>query len=55
MSERMLSAIQTIEKGGRPVFPLMPFSAFPEYMALLRKALEKKETEAGGCPVFAGI
>ena len=46
MSERMLSAIQTIEKGGRPVFPLMPFSAFPEYMALLRKALEKKETKA---------
>lgn len=28
MSERMLSAIQTVEKGGRPVFPLMPFSAF---------------------------
>lgn len=46
MSERMLSAIQTIEKGGRPVFPLMPFSSFPEYMALLRKALEKKETKA---------
>ncbi|RTO08516.1 hypothetical protein EKN76_22005 [Enterobacter bugandensis] len=46
MSERMLSAIQTVEKGGRPVFPLMPFSAFPEYMALLRKALEKKETKA---------
>ncbi|EBS5520767.1 hypothetical protein DUW16_23280 [Salmonella enterica subsp. enterica serovar Bovismorbificans] len=42
MSERMLSAIQTVEKGGHPVFPLMPFSAFPEYMALLRKALEKK-------------
>ncbi|MEN1979460.1 hypothetical protein P4907_22995 [Escherichia coli] len=47
MSERMLSAIQTVEKGGRPVFPLMPFSAFPEYMALLRKSpLEKKETKA---------
>ncbi|EHZ0590878.1 hypothetical protein HC634_23780 [Escherichia coli] len=46
MSERMLSAIQTVEKGGRPVFPLMPFSAFPEYMALLRKALEKKKTKA---------
>ncbi|WP_426729065.1 hypothetical protein [Enterobacter cloacae complex sp. 358K9] len=42
MSERMLSAIQTVEKGGRPVFPLMPF-AFPEYMALLRKALERKK------------
>ncbi|ELZ8654118.1 hypothetical protein U0081_004543 [Salmonella enterica] len=42
MSERMLSAIQTIEKGGRPVFPLMPFHVFPEYMALLRKALEKR-------------
>ncbi|HGY8555869.1 TPA: hypothetical protein ACNTG1_004492 [Escherichia coli] len=45
MSERMLSAIQIVEKGGRPVFPLMPFSDFPEYMALLRKALEKKETK----------
>lgn len=46
MSERILSAIQTVEKGGRPVFPLMPFSSFPEYMALLRKAMEKKETKA---------
>ncbi|MCV5579007.1 hypothetical protein OFO05_26615 [Escherichia coli] len=46
MSERILSAINDVEKGGRPVFPLMPFSAFPEYMALLRKALEKKETKA---------
>ncbi|EBO4965513.1 hypothetical protein P8G46_004246 [Salmonella enterica] len=46
MSERMLSAIQAVEKGGRPVFPLMPFSAFPEYMALLRKALENKEKKA---------
>ncbi|WP_193726137.1 hypothetical protein [Klebsiella pneumoniae] len=45
MSERMLSAIQTVEKVGVG-FPLMPFSAFPEYMALLRKALEKKETKA---------
>ena len=42
MSERILSAINDIEKGGRPVFPLMPFHAFPEYMALLRKTLEKK-------------
>ncbi|WP_347070237.1 hypothetical protein, partial [Escherichia coli] len=42
MSERMLSAIQTVEKGGRPVFPLMPFSAFPEYMALLREGANKR-------------
>ncbi|MEF7893011.1 hypothetical protein [Escherichia coli] len=42
MSERILSAINDIEKGGRPVFPLMPFHVFPEYMALLRKTLEKK-------------
>ena len=42
MPERMLSAIQTVEKGGRLVFPMMPFSAFPDYMALLKKALEKK-------------
>ncbi|HGG4333072.1 TPA: hypothetical protein ACJGJT_004095 [Salmonella enterica subsp. enterica serovar Chester] len=46
MSERILSAIQTVEKGGHLVFPLMPFSAFPEFMALLRKAMEKKETKA---------
>ena len=42
MSERILSAINDVEKGGRPVFPLMPFHVFPEYMTLLRKALEKK-------------
>ncbi|EHN3808878.1 MULTISPECIES: hypothetical protein [Enterobacteriaceae] len=42
MSERILSAINDVEKGGRPVFPLMPFHVFPEYMALLRKALEKR-------------
>lgn len=42
MSERMLSAIQAVEKGGHLVFPLMRFSAFPEYMDLLRKAMEKK-------------
>lgn len=42
MSERILSAINDVEKGGRPVFPLMLFHVFPEYMALLRKALEKK-------------
>ncbi|ELP6174262.1 hypothetical protein QTR19_004359 [Salmonella enterica] len=42
MSERMLSVIQTVEKGGRLVFPIMPFSAFPEYMESLKKALEKK-------------
>ena len=42
MSERILSAIHDVEKGGRPVFPLMPFHVFPEYMELLRKALEKK-------------
>lgn len=42
MSERILSAINDVEKGGCPVFPLMPFHVFPEYMALLRKALEKK-------------
>ncbi|HHV2695197.1 TPA: hypothetical protein ACUKWK_004739 [Escherichia coli] len=42
MSERILSAINDVEKGGRSVFPLMPFHVFPEYMALLRKALEKK-------------
>ncbi|EKA3906666.1 hypothetical protein OLB23_004819 [Escherichia coli] len=42
MSERILSAINDVEKGGRPVFPLMPFHVFPEYMALLRKALKKK-------------
>ena len=42
MSERILSAINDVEKGGRAVFPLMPFHVFPEYMALLRKALEKK-------------
>lgn len=35
MSERILSAINDVEKGGRPVFPLMPFHVFPEYMALL--------------------
>ncbi|EIM2852719.1 hypothetical protein LRU46_004463 [Salmonella enterica] len=46
MSERMLSAIQAVEKGGHLVFPLMRFSAFPEYMALLRKTLEKNETKA---------
>ncbi len=45
MSERMLSAIQTVEKGGRPVFPLMPFSAFPEYMALLRKSPRKRKKQ----------
>jgi hypothetical protein len=28
----MLSAIQAVEKGARPVFPIMPFSAFPEFM-----------------------
>ena len=33
MSERILSAIHDVEKGGRPVFPLMPFHVFPEYMA----------------------
>ncbi|WP_449267074.1 hypothetical protein [Escherichia coli] len=42
MSERILSAINYVEKGGRPVFPLMPFHVFPEYMALLIKALKKK-------------
>lgn len=42
MSERILSAIHAVEKGGHLVFPLMPFHVFPEYMALLRKALEKK-------------
>lgn len=42
MSERILSAINDVEKGGRPVFSLMPFHVFPEYMALLRKALEKR-------------
>ncbi|EJH3917910.1 hypothetical protein NDP05_003000 [Salmonella enterica] len=42
MSERILSAIQAVEKGGHLVFPLMRFSAFPEYMDLLRKAMEKK-------------
>ena len=42
MSERILSAINDVEKGGCPVFPLMPFHVFPEYMALLRKALKKK-------------
>ncbi|MHA3488233.1 hypothetical protein [Yersinia enterocolitica] len=42
MSERILSAIHAVEKGARPVFPLMPFHVFPEYMTLLRKALEKK-------------
>ncbi|EKL8492679.1 hypothetical protein HEL52_017430 [Escherichia coli] len=45
MSERILSAINDVEKGGRAVFPLMPFHVFPEYMALLRKALEKKDTK----------
>ncbi|HAN6394900.1 TPA: hypothetical protein PUX89_001817 [Escherichia coli] len=42
MSERILSAINDVEKGGRPVFPLMPFHVFPEYMALLKKTLKKK-------------
>ena len=47
MSERMLSVVQTVEKGGRPVFPLMPFSAFSWVsMALLRKTPEKKETKS---------
>lgn len=42
MSERMLSAIQAVEKGARPVFPIMPFSAFPEFMDQLKKALERR-------------
>ncbi|SAG83557.1 Uncharacterised protein [Enterobacter hormaechei] len=42
MPERMLSAIKAVEKGEQLFFPMMPFSAFPEYMALLKKALEKK-------------
>ncbi|WBB26968.1 hypothetical protein [Salmonella enterica] len=42
MSERILSAINDVEKGGRPVFPLMPFHVFPEYMGITQKALEKK-------------
>nr|QVQ61030.1 hypothetical protein MJEJOPCA_00038 [Escherichia sp.] len=45
MSERILSAINDVEKGGRPVFPLMPFHVFPEYMALLRKSTGKKDTK----------
>lgn len=42
MSERMLSAIQAVEKGARPVFPIMTFSAFPEFMDQLKKALERR-------------
>lgn len=45
MSERMLSAIQAVEKGANPVFPIMPFSLFPEFMELLRKALVKRNSE----------
>ncbi|RKT89336.1 hypothetical protein BJ925_0313 [Rahnella aquatilis] len=46
MSERMLSAIQAVEKGADPVFPIMPFSFFPEYMELLRKALMKRNSQS---------
>ena len=45
MSERMLSAIQAVEKGANPVFPIMPFSSFPEFMELLRGALVKRNSE----------
>jgi len=46
MSERMLSAIQAVEKGGHPVFPCMPFAAFPEFMKLLKVALDNRNLEA---------
>ncbi|HDT5032213.1 TPA: hypothetical protein QHR60_004045 [Escherichia coli] len=46
MSERMLSAIAAVEKGASPVFPVMPFAMFPEFMTLLRLALEKRKTES---------
>lgn len=45
MSERMLSAIAAVEKGANPVFPAMPLALFPEFMTLLRLALEKRKTE----------
>ncbi|EPZ2570072.1 hypothetical protein ACXLTH_004198 [Salmonella enterica subsp. enterica serovar Kiambu] len=50
MSERILSAIYIVEKGGRPVFPLMPFHVFPEYMLLLRKALNKTQKKIDNKP-----
>ncbi|WP_459496830.1 hypothetical protein [Erwinia amylovora] len=46
MSERMLSAIAAVEKGEKPVFPAMPFAMLPEFMTLLRLALEKRKTES---------
>lgn len=49
MSERMLSAIAAVEKGMPPVFPVfpvMPFALFPEFMTLLKLALEKRKTES---------
>lgn len=42
MPERILTTLHMVEKGGRLVFPVMPFSQFPEYIALLKKALEKR-------------
>ncbi len=45
MSERMLSAIREVEKGANPVFPLMPFSMFPEFMALLNKTLKARTND----------
>ena len=46
MSESMLSAIQAVEKGARPVFPIMPFSAFPEFMDQLKKALKDERIDS---------
>lgn len=46
MSERMLSAIAAVENGANPVFPVMQFALFPEFMALLKLALEKRKTES---------
>ena len=46
MSERMLSAIAAVDKGMPPVFPVMPFALFPEFMTLLKLALEKRKTES---------
>ncbi len=46
MSERMLSAIRAVEKGARPVFPVMPFSMFPEFMKLLNATLKARAEKA---------
>ncbi|UDJ88633.1 hypothetical protein IRM71_17815 (plasmid) [Erwinia amylovora] len=45
MSERMLSAIEAVEKGATLVFPAMSFSEFPAFMERLKQAVGKRKTE----------